>query len=152
MLPHQKKAIDAGRTPLPEAAGARPWIDAGAAPPPPAANTRLNSRKAWRVAARWDEHVARVMGDEFTGKWKSLQEMVDDEDYHCSKAMVTSRPWTDEERERIPRLKVWGLVNDDIAMILRRTLSSILSQVKKHGELIKTARADEEERLGYDIE
>lgn len=101
----------------------------------------------FRANRRWKENVARVLGDEFEGKWSSIHEMLDE--------LRTAEPlrdqggqeWTHEETERVARLICWGLANDMIGKIVGRTAKAIGAHIRKNEEMIDVAKGHEEHIL-----
>lgn len=100
-----------------------------------------------RANSRWEENAARVLGEEFKGKWSSIYEMVFDLKTAGPCRDQNREGWTQAETERAARLICWGLTNETIGKILGRTGHAVRMYVRRNQDIVDVFREREENVL-----
>ncbi|RBR23200.1 uncharacterized protein FIESC28_03942 [Fusarium coffeatum] len=74
------------------------------------------------ATAGWEENIQRVLGYVYSRRWPNLQTMVDDCKQKKRMALpghyILDRAWTERDIETAARLRVWGVPNDVIEVIV----------------------------------
>ena len=76
----------------------------------------------YNVNYQWEENVQRVLGYVYSRRWPNLQTMVDDCEQKKRTALpghyILDRVWTERDIETAARLRVWGVPNDVIEVLV----------------------------------